>query len=294
MTLVFLSSPFIVMSAHLVGYFDSIIFMLAIASVVLVTRGRIWWAGGLLAIAIFIHEGALLIGLPIVCLAWWLTNTQRAGRSEERLSYLPLLLPLAAFAALTIQQTFFVAPDFDQALVRHLLSIEIFPAKFALRMGRALRPPYADYDTLHQPFLVERFTSIFMYGLVMPSTLALLGFAVDRFRIRVLSAASIALFVVCLLPQTMHFVAWDTTRIWVNTIGVAFLAVWVYSEIVVADGVVAQSVRLVGLAALAFNVIALTPLMDDQVDRFENVAVRALLFAPTIVGAIVLLANRDE
>ena len=38
--IVFASSPFVVMSAHLFGYFDSLLYLLAIASVLLVLRGR--------------------------------------------------------------------------------------------------------------------------------------------------------------------------------------------------------------------------------------------------------------
>src|SRR5436309_7281138 len=59
--LAFLSSPFVVMSAHLVGYFDNIIIVLAVISIALLLRGKIWVAAALQALAILVHENALLI-----------------------------------------------------------------------------------------------------------------------------------------------------------------------------------------------------------------------------------------
>ena len=43
--LVFASSPFIVMSAHLIGYYDNMIVVLTIVSLALLLSGRPWTAG---------------------------------------------------------------------------------------------------------------------------------------------------------------------------------------------------------------------------------------------------------
>jgi hypothetical protein len=292
--LVFLSSPFIVMSAQLIGYFDNIIFMMAVASILLIFRGRVWWAGLLQAIAMLIHENALLIGLPVVGFAWWLVNEQRVSRGERRLSLLPMLLPLIPFAALLIQQIFFFPPDYEQSLVRHLLSHDFFSPRYAGLFGRVLKPPTFNYDRLNEPFIVERLTSGFMYGIVVPSTFTILGFTVDSFRIRILSKKSIALIALCVLPQLIHVVAWDTARIWTYAIGIAFIAMWVLAQLAPLESRVSSSQRLLGLAAVAVNIIVLTPLFDDQTDRLENVGLRLLLYAPTMIAAIAMTLRRDD
>jgi hypothetical protein len=65
---VFLTSPFIVMSAHLVGYFDNIIILTTIGSILLILRGYPWYAGFLTGIAVLIHESVILIGVPLLVL----------------------------------------------------------------------------------------------------------------------------------------------------------------------------------------------------------------------------------
>jgi len=74
--LVFLSSPFIVMSAHLIGYFDNIIIVLTVLSLALLFKGRIWAASCLQTVSILVHENSLLVGVPVFCFAWLLVRTR--------------------------------------------------------------------------------------------------------------------------------------------------------------------------------------------------------------------------
>src|SRR5262249_36160132 len=54
--LVFLSSPFVVMSAHLIGYYDNIVILLTLLSLALLFRRRVWAGAAVQAVAILVHE----------------------------------------------------------------------------------------------------------------------------------------------------------------------------------------------------------------------------------------------
>src|SRR5436309_14274965 len=131
-----------------------------------------------------------------------------------------------------------------------------------------------------------------MLGLVLPTMFAILGVIFGAYRIRDLSASSMFLLAVCLAPQAMHLVAWDTTRIWTYSILSSFLALWVYSETVPAASAPSQFVRLVALLAIVLNVVELTPLMDGLHDRLE-LTTRILCYAPVIAAALELMLRGE-
>ena len=99
------------------------------------------------------------------------------------------------------------------------------------------------------------------------------------------------LLAITLLPQVMHLIAWDTPRIWANSIFCALFALWVYS-LVFKAGVPGPTSESLSLLALVANVFVLTPLMDGEVDHF-SLMTRLIVFAPVFVYACSLwLAQR--
>jgi peptidoglycan/LPS O-acetylase OafA/YrhL len=86
----------------------------------------------------------------------------------------------------------------------------------------------------------------------------------------------------CLLPQAMHLLVWDTARTWTYSILCAFLLLWIDVETPLARVRSSQFVRFVLLAALLVNAIAVTPLMDGLRERFE-VTTRLLMYAPVFL-----------
>jgi hypothetical protein len=286
--LVFLSSPFVVMSAHLVGYFDNLLILLAVASIGLLLRGRIWEGAAVQAVSIFVHESSLLICVPVFCLAWLFINGERRASNKTRLPVLPLTLPIVAFAAVSIAASLFVPPDFQASYAARLSEFPFIQENRASLVPWWLTITFAEYYALEGPRLVERLTSTSMYGLVLPSMLALLAFALDAFQRRLTSLKSTALLAVCLVPQTLHAVAVDTPRIWTYSILSAFLAMWVCAEVFAEREDVRAGVGILFLAALVTNVASLTPLMDREVDRF-SLTTRLLLYVPAIGVALALL-----
>jgi hypothetical protein len=283
----FFSSPFIVMSAHLIGYYDNIIIVLGLISVACLLRGRIWSAASLQAISILVHENALLIGFPVFCFGWLLVDSRRQP-GRVRLPLWPLLLPVGTFLVVTLSQSF--APrDLEQSLTTYLSS---FP--FIAKNIRDVRVPhwititFFDSYSLHQGYFLTRVLSASMLGLVLPSILAVVSFIVDAYGVRDLSLESIALLGVCLAPQLMHLVAWDTTRIWTYSILCSFLVLWAYAELFAARRDLSHLVRLLCLAALVLNSTVATPLMDGLRDHFD-VTTRVLLYAPVIGAALCMI-----
>lgn len=285
--LAFVSSPFIVMSAHLIGYYDNIIIVLGLISLACLLRGRIWLAASLEAISILVHENALLIGFPVFCFGWLLVNSRRQP-DRARLALWPLFLPVGTFLFITLSQS--LAPrDLEQSLTTYLSS---FP--FIAKNIRDVRVPhwititFFDSYALHRGFFFNRLLAPSMLGLVLPSMLAVVSFIVDAYGVRDLSLESLLLLGVCLAPQLMHLVAWDTTRIWTYSILCAFLALWVYAELFAARRDVSHFVRLLCLAALVLNSAGVTPLMDGLSDHFDFTT-RLLLYAPVIGAALGLI-----
>ena len=86
---------------------------------------------------------------------------------------------------------------------------------------------------------------------------------------------------VCFIPQIMHFVAWDSTRIWTLSIFCAFTALWVTSErfrLSVND----RWFSVACAVGIFIHVLYATPLMDDEVDH-TSLSIRLAMYAPTLI-----------
>lgn len=100
---IFGSSPFVVMTGHLAGYFDHIVQVLGILSVVAVSRRRYWLAGMLCALAILIHEMFVVTVMPAVFFATLLFS--QGGTRKARVRALAGLLVVPVLCALVISES---------------------------------------------------------------------------------------------------------------------------------------------------------------------------------------------
>jgi len=289
-TLVFLSSPFIVMSAHLVGYYDNIIILLGILSIALLIKGNIWLATSLQGVAILTHEISLLLTFPVLCLAWWLMNAKRQQQSVPPLPLLPLLLPVLVFVVQADAQIFLDSREFVKSFSAYLSRFEFIQEGRSLLVPFWIATPFYDWFVDQRGALFARLLDTQMLGLVLPSVCAILYFIARVYRTWDRPADSLILLGVCFAPQIIHLVAWDTSRIWPYTILCSFLAFWIYAELVVPHQTDSLNIILC-LAALAVNAVALTPLMDRRVDHF-SLGTRLCLYAPVFAGALALIFVR--
>ena len=280
------------MSAHLMGYYDNVIIVLTVLSIVLLLKGRLWLAACLQAVSMFVHESSLLVGFPLFCFAWWLINRQRRKSSGAQLSLTPVLLPVVAFIVIAAAQSIFLPADFELLLAKRLSDFAFIEDGRGTLMPHWLTITFFQYYGLEGGRFIGRLFDISMWGLALPSMLAVLYFSVGAWNIRIFSAESIALLGVCLIPQALHAVAVDTPRIWTYSIVCSFLALWISAEIFAARRAVSFVVRLLFLAAMAANIVGVTPLMDGQNDHF-SLAGRLLLYAPVIGAALILMGRED-
>jgi hypothetical protein len=82
------------------------------------------------------------------------------------------------------------------------------------------------------------------------------------------------------------------TRVWTYTIVCSFLALCTYSELFpVAED--SSTLSLLCLSVLALNIVAVTPLMDGQVEHL-NLRIRLCLYTPVMVTSLALLYRADH
>jgi hypothetical protein len=285
--LVFVSSPFVIMSAHLNGYFDSIIIVLGVLSIALLLKGRLWPAVILQVAAVLVHETSILLVFPAFCLAGLLRNSRRTESGVSYASILPFAVPLLIFIVLSAGQGVLVTKEFASLYGARLSHFPFVQDDRSTLAPLWLSTPLFESFLTQKSQLVDRLTLTYLYCLVLPATLAILFYIVNAYRIIDVSIESIVLVGVCLVPQLMHLVAWDTPRIWTYSILCAFLALWVYAEHIKASrGDSANT--LLFLFALLVNVLILTPLLDNRIERF-GLGARLLLYTPMFAGALLLV-----
>lgn len=285
-TMVFLSSPFIVMSAHLIGYYDSIIIILGVGSIALLIKDQLWFAAAIQGIAMLVHENSMLLIFPAFCFCWWLANQQRQRLALPTLSILPLTLPLLVFASITIGTSIFPADNFVEQYTQRLSSFAFIQEDRNTLVPSWLATTFQESYALQQSRLVLIITDMSDQIRMLPSMLAIFIFLVIAFRIHTVSATSLALLGICFAPQLMHMVAWDSSRIWFYTIFCTYFSLWIYSEYKPDNQDVSASI-LVSVIVTIANILVLIPLMDQQYERFD-IHIKFLLYMPTIIGCLVL------
>lgn len=294
---VFASSPFVVMSAHLLGYFDALLYVCAIASAALTLRDHPGLAAVVSVAAILSHESYMLIGFPLVCLASVAMLAASGKRSRWRHHIIALCLPVVAFLAISLLQPLMTdAMTLRQQLAEHLDASGFVPTRSGAvaewqttTFEQFVRQESGDFD--------ERLLNPRVLASFGPSLLALLVFIHASFRIRAFSAFSILVLGVVCAPLAMHAVAWDTARISTYSIGSAFIASWILAETRMARGNKNGSGNhdvflLVALPASVLNMFGRMPLMDGEVERFSDIS-RLSTYWPAIALLIAAVVRNS-
>ncbi|HSP90475.1 MAG TPA: hypothetical protein VLN08_06200 [Vicinamibacterales bacterium] len=280
---IFATSPFVVMTAHFMGYLDHLFLAAAFAAAWLARSGRIRSAAALSAVGVLVHESFVLVGLPLVLLGAALRPEPR--RRGGSFGLLPLGLPVVVALALGVSEAFLL----DRVVLRNQLVTHLSAFPFVGGDMNLFVPEWLTTGTL-AAWREQRHA--FWRHLADPNLLRLM---VPSAALLVLAAAAVSppgtrgrrglgVAAAALAPLALHAVAWDTARIWTYTIAAGFGGVWLCSR----DSRVAGPGRRWFLAAavpvIAANLFARSPLMDGEVERF-TAATRALLYLPFLAGA---------
>jgi Gpi18-like mannosyltransferase len=291
--IVFACSPFMVMSAHINGYYDSIVILLGVCALYLIQKQKIWLAAFLLGLSLLVHENAILLIFPVFCLSWLLIREQQQQTNQRPLPFVPLLIPPLVFMLIMLGMTALENKAFVGLFTEKLTAYSfiaedrntLVPDWIIGGMDESLRP--------HMGETLLYLGSMTNQHLITPTVLVILFFVAASFGKASGNKALLMLIGVCLAPQLMHLVAWDTHRIWTYSMVTSFLALWVYSEnkTIIHHQ---HSINVIYLVAILLNVLMITPLMDGEYDQLYDLDKRLLYFGPVIIGSLLLTANRHH
>jgi hypothetical protein len=274
--LVLVSSPFTVMSGHLVGYFASLLFLFALASVMLVRRDRHYAAAAVSILGLLTHESYALTGLPLVWVAAAMSRQRTSTTWREALVLVGA--PVLVFITIPILQGLHTEPMILRTqLTQHLDGFGFLGDRSHL-VALWQTTPAGEFLATYVRGLDDRVLAPAVLATVLPTLLTLLLFTHASFRILPFGAASTALLGAVCAPLAMHALAWDTARIWTYTLASATVVLWILSESRRARPA-SSLVLLVAVPTLVLNAFADVPLMDNEPDHFSNVT-RLLLYLP--------------
>jgi hypothetical protein len=283
----FVTSAYVVTSAHLMGYLDHVIALLSMVAVWLAMRGRYWPAGIAIGAAMLVHETVLLTGIPVLLMAIALRpGAPRGGALAAALA--PMILPLTAGAAILLSEQ---NPAHRLALRAQLIKrLSVFRwvgEDMNIHVPEWVTTSFVQHAHEQAHHFPERITSPGFMFYIVPSMILLwlLSSALSGRRPGWMAAAAAAIA----LPLLLHLTAFDTAREWTLPLIVGLMCVWVASESGSGRAAWGPATRsfagLAGLAIVLFNVFWMRyPLLDYLIDRFDN-STRALLYAPFFVTA---------
>lgn len=288
---IFLCSPFFVLSAHLNGYYDNILFLLGISSAYLLRRNRTLLASILLAAGVFVHETMLLVVLPAVLHGVFsrnllVSNSNSAGfRKTMQSLVLPVFLPILAFAFVALFTAHGEAAE--GKLIEHLSGFSFIGNGRATMVPQAFSTSFLSYLQSQSAEGVRR---LFHPGYLLIDgvpLLAMLCLAWAKLRgLRCRKVVFSGLVLVTLLPLLLHFIAWDTSRIWSYSAIAFFLAYTsLQSGIPMpsnAEGSSNGFIHIIALLALFIVFAAPVPLMDGETDTM-NTAARVAFYLPLLI-----------
>jgi len=291
----FVTSPFVVMSGHLNGYFDAQIILLSILAASLALRGRVWPAALVLSGGLLIHETIFVIGYPTVL---WATLLSPARDEHDTLSHrlAPMALPGIVFVALFLYQSYAVdALTLESRLTAYLKTFPFIQYDQEVIVPRSFAKSFVAHFRSQSPRVWGRLFDVGLAAAVLPTVLVLLLYARGALRA---SGARRDLTVMALLlpflPLSLHLIAWDTARIWTYPIAVALLVAWAAGAVAHTARLAAAGSRLLtglGLLILPFNVFGRIPLMDWRIERVST-DWRIVAYLPLVASLFLALAPR--
>jgi hypothetical protein len=294
---VFATSPFVVMTGHLNGYFDAPIMLLTVLAVALTWRGRAGGAAVALTAGLLVHETIFIIGFPTVVWTALLANRRDGltGRAAAR-RLVPLVGPLLAFAALFAYQSFAVdAAELERTLIAHLKTFPFIQYDQEVIVPRAFAKSFVAHFQSQSPRVWGRLFDRGLMVAMLPAVAVWLLFIRQSLRAaNTPRGLAVAAGLLPFLPLALHLIAWDTARIWAYPIVVALLVGWVAclaAEPMRLRAADSRLLTMLGLLTLPLNVFGRVPLMDWRVERFSTVW-RALLYSPLLIVLLGKMARR--
>ena len=288
---IFLLSQYIVFSAHLIGYFDHVIFLLTILSVYLIGRGKLFLSSLVAVFSIFIHEISLFLMLPVCCFAIIVNETSIQRFSFRNIFSKHLLKKFGVFIILPLFAVFSIS--FFQEIYGGNYYSEIF----SYLKGSSISPKVADsvsgaYTKSFSYYLKDQYVHFIQRLFISKATifygiplLFSLWMMFKEFKLQKNIQLFILLASVSFIPLLLHAIAYDTYRIWSFPFIILFLIFWILSSKSEKNEHETKpiSVPEIVFFMVAFFFVTLIPnfLFDDETERF-SLWMRLILILPIL------------
>jgi hypothetical protein len=290
--LMFLTSPFITLTAHFNGYYDNILVMFSILGSIMIISGKTGWAVLIMAVGVFVHESFFVFGIPFIIftavLMYGFNSKTPANLRLLKNFYLSypavILIPLLIFLFITAYQNIMMDHNsMRNELINHLFDYSFIGDDKGIVIPDILTTSYTGFLKEQSPLFFERITryqSLIRFGLPLILLLIviwkLFSSKKDRLNWFVLSA------VIIIFPLSLHLIAWDTARIWTYPIITGWLFILLITETtptINSKGKYSGIINIFLIIVILQQVYINTPLMDGESERL-SLLYRIIFYAP--------------
>jgi hypothetical protein len=273
------------MSAHLMGYYDHLIQIIALVCIFLIAQERYLFAAFIQVIAMLIHESYLLVGFPVVVFsAFLILSSKKKAVTRELIGkqLILVLLPIIMIIGLMIYQKSIDQVSLFETLKQDLTRYGFVERNRDLIVAEAFTTDFRHYFITESPNFIYRLIAPRYMTTVVPFLLILIVYLRKQFDLSYLSIEFLFILGAIVSPLLLHLVAWDTGRIWMYPIFNGFLVIVLYSEIKGGKSSVPDDyVWLAFTIIMIMNIFTSTPLMDKLFERIPTLH-RILLYFPMI------------
>lgn len=225
----FFLSQYMVLSAHLIGYFDHLIFLMTLLSVYLIRHRKIIPASLVTVFCIVAHEVSFVLMVPVCIFALLVNEVQdnklvfNSGLLKKIGLY--VLLPVAATVSVSLYQELYGQGN-RQLIFNYLQDTGLIKKGVANSLAAAYTEGFGSYLKSEAPYFLKRvFLSMgtIKYGIPLLFMAYMVYKQFGKINIYIL----LLLAAVSASPLLLHLIAWDIFRIWSFPFIILFIGFWV-------------------------------------------------------------------
>jgi len=302
--LLFISSPFIVMSGHLNGYFDNIIIIITIIALLLVQKESTLLSSILISIGILVHESIIIVGYPTVifmALLQFISGVENLPVPKIIIGFIKkyrtlIFFPLLVFIVLVSSQFIILEQGGITDRLIYYLSKFDFIKNVRTLVPWTMTTSFYGHLIRNKGEFINRITRpihIIQIGFPLALFLYYIWLMVQNDKMRILKYCS--LIFITVLPLSLLIIAGDTSRIWTYPIIVVFLGIWALKEFNQPNEVlIGNQILLPSIVVLIISFFSKVPLMNGLQERF-SLLTRVFIYSPFLLLLVYeFLGHRDK
>lgn len=292
--LILFLSQYVVLSAHIIGYLDHIVFLLTILIIYLIRKNLIFLSSILVCISLLIHEISFFLTIPISLFALIIAEMSDEKFSFKEVFNLKLFKKSILFLGLPAVLMFFLScyqelygKDNYLNLFNYLNGSGLIKKDIADLVATSYTEKFTHYlATESKSFIIKM---IYHKSFAFSLPILFLLFIVYKEYHRIGLSLFFLFMIAVLSPLLLHFVAWDTYRIWAFPYMTMFLGYWIlnlkFKNNTYQPKQFPVLLIIISVLVMVFLAITQPDLFDFEVARFTLIE-RILMVIPILVGFI--------